>query len=237
MKQEWKRMKYAVGSSLCIIGLFVSIIVILELSVLQIPFAIGAFRFHAIGFPWLTEQVDDSVSVWRMAGYSQQFPNVYFLNYGEVMLISLFLVALGKHIRENNKEINPHSNKIVSRLGIIGAIVSAIILLYYWVRMTVLWNTYIIGNTVYYPATTPPPTIQWLQQFGLPLNIHTVPYSGGLVFHVSTSTVSISQGLGFDAGLYMTAFLFFVSVILWQYFTCNLSEENNLGSEKRREVK
>ena len=171
-----------------------------------------------IGFPWLTEQVDDSTGIWRMAGYSQQFPNVYFLNYAEALLFSLIFVAFGRQIRNQSLlDSSQHSMPVMSRMGFVSTIISSAVLLYFWVRMTVLWCTYVLGNTVYYPATTSPPTVQWLQQFGLPLNINRQPYSGGLPFRVDTSTISVSAGLHFDAGLYIVATVFFFSVMLWKY--------------------
>ena len=68
------------------------------------------------------------------------------------------------------------------------------------------------------PATTPPPTIQWLHQFNVPLSATLKPYIGGLVFHITTSTVSPTVGVGLDAPLYIAALLLFISIIVWKYF-------------------
>ncbi len=227
------RLKYAAGSSLYIAGIFVSVIVILELSVLQIPFSIGSFRVHMIGFPWLTEQVADSTSFWRMNSYTQQFPNVYFLNYGEALLLALILAAYGRILITNSGFTrNQHRKPMTSKVGFISMVLSMVVLIYYWIRMTVLWNTYVLGNTVYYPATTPAPTAQWLEQFGLPLTINLQPYTGGLVFHVYTSTVSVDAGLRFDAGLYITATLFFMSILLWKYTSTFVDSAEKINRQK-----
>ena len=65
-----------------------------ELTVFQFPFSINGVRIEIVGFPWLTEQVADSTGIWRMPGYSQQFPNVYFFNYGEILVVSIVLLKL-----------------------------------------------------------------------------------------------------------------------------------------------
>ena len=214
---EHERIKYTIGSSLFVIGIFVSIMIALELTILQIPFSIGTFRVHMIGFPWLTEQVANSTGLWRMPDYTQQFPNVYFLNYGEAFLISLALVVYGNILKNINGIIQKNTKNTMERVGFIGTIFSIIGLLYYWIRMTVLFNTYIFGNTVYYPASTPPPTQQWLQQFGLPLNINIQSYTGALVYYVNTNTVSIGAGLEIDMGLYIVSLFFFSFLFIWKY--------------------
>ena len=216
---EINRLKYAIGFALYFIGIFMAVMIALELSILQIPFTINGFQVKMIGFPWLTEQVADSTGLWRMPSYSQQFPNVYFFNYGEALIVSIALFMIGRGFRQYSEEVYLNNQKgFLSKAGFIGTILSVVVLLYFWVRMTVLWNTYVFGNTVYYPATTPPPTTQWLQQFGLSLSIHLRPYTGGLVFRVNTSTVPISVGLRLDAPLYIAALFLFISIIIWKYF-------------------
>ncbi|MEM0155069.1 MAG: hypothetical protein QW597_00465 [Thermoplasmataceae archaeon] len=212
------KLKYAVGSSLFLVGAFVSIIIILELSILQIPFSIDGYRVHAIGFPWLTEQVANSTGLWRMPDYTQQFPNVYFLNYGEALFIALAFTVYGRALRNSFNVINRNARDTISRIGFISTILSMAGLLYYWVRMTVLFNTYVLGNSVYYPASTPAPGVGWLKQFNLPLTMNIKPYSGALVYHIYTSTISIGAGLRIDMGLYIVAFIFFISIIIWKYF-------------------
>ena len=88
---EINRLKYAFGFALYFIGIFMAVMIALELSILQIPFTINGFQVKMIGFPWLTEQVADSTGLWRMPSYSQQFPNVYFFNYGEALIVSIVL--------------------------------------------------------------------------------------------------------------------------------------------------
>lgn len=230
IEMEYERIKYTIGSSLFVIGIFVSIMIALELTILQIPFSIGTFRVHMIGFPWLTEQVANSTGLWRMPNYTQQFPNVYFLNYGEAFLISLVFVIYGNVLRNSSNVQQKDSRSTLSTVGLLGTIFSIVGLLYYWVRMTVLFNTYVFGNTVYYPASTPAPTKQWLEQFGLPLNINIQPYTGALVYHINTSTVPVGVGFEIDAGLYIVALLFLGSLFLWKYFESinkNINDEVN----------
>ena len=196
-----------------------AVMIALELSILQIPFTINGFQVKMIGFPWLTEQVADSTGLWRMPGYSQQFPNVYFFNYGEALIVSIVLFMIGRQLRPYSENIYLKNQRpFLSKAGFISVIISVFVLLYFWVRMTVLWNTYVFGNTVYYPATTPPPTTQWLQQFGLSLSINLRPYAGGLALRVNTSTVPLSVGLRLDAPLYIAALFLFISIIVWKYF-------------------
>ena len=222
MRMNWvdtNRLKYAFGFALYFIGIFVAVMIALELSILQIPFTINGFQVKMIGFPWLTEQVADSTGLWRMPSYSQQFPNVYFFNYGEALIVSIVLFIIGKKLRQYSENVYlKNQSSFLSKAGFISTIISMFVLLYFWVRMTVLWNTYVFGNTVYYPATTPPPTTQWLQQFGLSLSIHLRPYTGGLPLRVNTSTIPLSIGLIFDAPLYITALFLFISIITWKYF-------------------
>lgn len=216
---EINRLKYAIGFALYFIGIFVAVMIALELSVLSIPFSIGGFQVKMIGFPWLTEQLADSTGLWRMPGYSQQFPNVYFFNYGEALIVSVVLLMIGMEFKQYSEKVYLQNRRpFLSKAGFIGAILSMFVLLYFWVRMTVLWNTYVFGNTVYYPATTPPPTTQWLQQFGLSLSINLKPYAGGLALRVNTSTIPLTVGLRFDAPLYIAALFFFISIIVWKYF-------------------
>jgi hypothetical protein len=213
------RLKNAIGSSFFIIGIFIFFIVALDLYVLPFPVSLGTFHFHAVGFPWFTEQVDDSSGIWRMPDYSQQFPNVYFLNYGQLLLISLMISSFGKSVMIFNRPSGQYYVPSLSRIGLAGTIISGVVLVYLWFRMTVLWCTYIIGDVVYYPATTPPPTAEWFQQFGLSPYTKVISYQGGLPFRVNTCTISISQGLHFDAILYLTAVMFCFSIILWKYYS------------------
>ncbi len=205
-------LKYAIGSTLYIMGVFVSIMIILELFVLQIPFSINGFRIHMIGFPWLTEQVADATGFWRMPDYSQQFPNVYFLNYGEALIGALIFAFVGRTRKHHSDVLNIHTT--LSRIGLAGTILSMGTLLYFWITLTVLWNTYVLGNVIYYPYPTPPPPPSWYAQFGLPLSMKAVPYYGGIY---GFSTFGIAP-ITADMALLATAGLLFLCILSWKYF-------------------
>lgn len=207
------RLKYAVGSASFVVGLFVFIMVVLEVYVLSIPFNIGGFQVKMIGFPWTTEQVADSTGWWHMANYSQQFPNVYFLNYGELLAITLFMILIGRNIC-NSVTNYTHMRSRASFLSLLVVLFGFALLLYLWGTMTVLWNTYVFGNTVYYPALTPPPTPSWITQFGLSQSIQKVPYSGGIYGFSVIPYINIS----YDALLYIAAIILFFSLTAFKYF-------------------
>ena len=207
------RLKYAVGSASFVVGLFVFIMVVLEVYVLSIPFDIDGFQVKMIGFPWTTEQVADSTGWWHMADYSQQFPNVYFLNYGELLPITLFMILIGRNISNSVPNIT-HIRSSASFLSLLAVLFGFALLFYLWGTMTVLWNTYVFGNTVYYPALTPPPTPSWIDQFGLSQSIKKVPYSGGIYGFSVIPYINIS----YDALLYIAAIILFFSLMALKYF-------------------
>ncbi len=47
------------------------------------------------GYPWITERVTSNTGFMKMPSYTPRDPNVYFLNYAEVLVISVLLAILG----------------------------------------------------------------------------------------------------------------------------------------------
>jgi hypothetical protein len=114
-------LRRAIGEALFIYGTLIGGMVFVELYVLNAQYSIAGVPIRIYGYPWPTEQVTTESCLARFPTWTLDNPDCYFLNYEQLLIISIAASFIGfilfRHSRsetrpskENSSTANPESS-------------------------------------------------------------------------------------------------------------------------------
>jgi len=211
------KLKYALGEALFIMGSIGTIVILWELFAMNTNYQLGPCRFEAIGYPWSTERVAAITDFWNMPDWTQVAPNVYFLNYGEVLVGAIILAVFGVFISEGAipklADDTSHDKKL-ERIFLILTLLSLSLAIYAFVKIQVLESDYLINNTLYVPGNTNNVNSYFFQLYNINPNVHRVAFQGGV-----SGISSVFGHISWDDFIFAMMGLTFIFMILWKYFS------------------
>jgi len=146
------KLKYSLGYTLFTFSSIIFIIVFIELFILNVSIQLGNLTFMTFGYPWPSERVMAYTTFIKMPNFSNSDPNVYFLNYGEMIILSLVSGVIGVNIMEKNLIKAVYSgNNYLSIFFLILFLIFFTISLIAFIKIQVLEAIYYIDGTLYYP--------------------------------------------------------------------------------------
>jgi len=219
-----QKLKYALGQAMFMMGWIGTIAMFWELFAMNMNYQFGPYRFEAIGYPWGTERVAAITDFWNMPDWSQAAPNVYFLNYAEVLIGAIFMGVYGVFVSE---KALPHlandtsHNKVLEYLFLALTLLSLSLSLYAFVKVQVLQTVYLINNTLYVPhnvsnlAIGPTPNASaFFQFYNISPSVHRVAFQGGV-----GGLEPVFGHITWDHFLFAMMGLTFIFMIPWKYFS------------------
>ncbi|AWR93983.1 hypothetical protein [Acidianus brierleyi] len=210
---DLNKLKYSIGSAMFFFGSLVFLIIFTEIFIMNYSFNFDNFHLMSFGYPWASERVMKYTGFIKMPDFSNSNPDVYFLNYGEAMFISLIFGVYGVFLSEKYMtEIKNKENKILSRTFFTLFLISFIVTLIAFIRIQVLSSFYFIGNTLLVPDDRYSILNRIIVNYNIdPSNI--IRYNGGVF---GTQKIWI---IDWDILLLLSSGISFVSYILWKYFS------------------
>jgi len=216
-----RKLEYALGRALFMIGAIGTVVLFWEILAMNINYNFGSFRFQAIGYPWGTERVAYITDFWNMPSWTPTAPNVYFLNYAEVLVGAISLAVLGVFLSERSSPetiADTSHNKFFGHLFLIGTLLSLFLTLYAFVKIQVLQSVYLINNTLYVPHNInnlcPTPSA-FFHFYNISLSIHRIAFGGG----VSGTMKVLGTHITWDYLLFGSMGLTLIFMIAWKYFS------------------
>ena len=91
-----KSLKYSLGKTLFSYSLFVLILIWFTVEVANgITYLVFKVTLNNSGFPWWSESVTSTSCLIKMSNYSSASPNCWFLNYGDLLVMSITGTVVG----------------------------------------------------------------------------------------------------------------------------------------------
>lgn len=174
--EEERMTSYGFWRSVFLHSTVLFLIVFVELFVMNGSFVIDGFHFQVFGYPWGTERVFAYSGIWYMpgSGPNSPAPNVYFLNYGELLILLLVLaVYSGTRVPETTRRSRMRWVFFPFFLAGFSSF------LYFFVRIQVLQSFYYIGDVIYYPENSLYALMVTIRYYGLSPSA-AVPFPGGV---------------------------------------------------------
>jgi hypothetical protein len=118
-----RRLTRAIGEALFIYGTLIAAIVFAELYVLNAQYVVAGVSIKIYGYPWHTEQVTTESCLARFPTWTFNNPDCYFLNYDQLLIISIAASFIGFILfRYSKQEIlvpreNPSNGKSEAPIG------------------------------------------------------------------------------------------------------------------------
>lgn len=180
-----------------------------EVFLLNINIYVQGYHLRFLGYPWGTERVFAYSGFIKMPNFTNDAPNVYFFNYGELIILSIVLAAYGSSRRPERTVV-----RRVRWAYLASFAASMAAFLYIFVKVQVLQSYYLIGNTLYYPAGAGEGYLNRTLTYYHLSPSRLVAYYGG-----AGGLVRVVGRLDWDELLVLSFAASFVS--LWQYFDNN----------------
>jgi hypothetical protein len=116
-----RRLTRAIGEALFIYGTIIAAMVFVELYILNAQYAVAGQPIRIYGYPWPTEQVTTESCLARFPTWTLDNPDCYFLNYEQLLIISIAASFIGFILfrysksetaqpREHSSTANPESS-------------------------------------------------------------------------------------------------------------------------------
>jgi hypothetical protein len=90
-----RRLTRAIGEALFIYGTIIAAMVFVELYILNAQYAVAGQPIRIYGYPWPTEQVTTESCLARFPTWTLDNPDCYFLNYEQLLIISIAASFIG----------------------------------------------------------------------------------------------------------------------------------------------
>jgi hypothetical protein len=104
-----RRLTRAVGEALFIYGTLIATMIFVELYVLNAQYTFGGVQIKVYGYPWPTEQVTTESCLSRFPTWTLNNPDCYFLNYEQLLAISIAASFIGFILFRYSKAVFPVS--------------------------------------------------------------------------------------------------------------------------------
>jgi hypothetical protein len=88
-------LRRAIGEALFIYGTLIAAMVFVELYILNAQYVIAGVPIRIYGYPWPTEQVTTESCLARFPTWTLDNPDCYFLNYEQLLIISIAASFIG----------------------------------------------------------------------------------------------------------------------------------------------
>jgi hypothetical protein len=104
-----QRLTRAVGEALFIYGTLIATMIFVELYVLNAQYTVAGVQIRVYGYPWATEQVTTESCLSRFPTWTLNNPDCYFLNYEQLLAISIAASFIGFILFKYSKTRLPES--------------------------------------------------------------------------------------------------------------------------------
>lgn len=90
-----RKLARGIGEALFIYGTLIAVMVFVELYVLNAQYTVAGVPIRVYGYPWPTEQVTTESCLARFPTWTLNNPDCYFLNYEQLLMISIAASFIG----------------------------------------------------------------------------------------------------------------------------------------------